>query len=350
VSVPPAVPIPRTLVFEVTDRCDHACRHCYARWRRGQQARDAHDLRPLAGHVLDQLDVSDITLTGGEPTLHPGLADLVAYLDGRHRRVNLVTHGHHLDEPTVIDLIDRGVALFELPLLSHRREVHDELSGAPGAFDAVLAALAHIRYHRGGAAVVFVATRRNIADLAQALKLAFAFGARGLLLNRFNPGTRDPAEIEALLPSVEELTAALDVADAVAGEMGLRVSCSIPIQPCLVDTARYTHLGFGYCAVGTPAAYYTVGPTGDVRPCNHSSTVLGNAWREPMASILSSERLEPFMAPLPQVCEPCSRRVECRGGCRAAAEVCGTGIGSPEPFLAANEAAARSGPRNKHLA
>ncbi len=331
-----SVPSPRTLVFEVTDRCDHDCAHCYARWRRGQPSRDVHDLRPLAGHVLDQLDVADVTLTGGEPTLHPGLPELVSFLADRGRRINLITHGGHLDEAAVVDLIERGVALFELPLLGPRREVHDGMSGVPGAFDAVLAALAHIRYHRGGAAVVFVATRRNLPHVEETLRLAFAFGARGVLFNRFNPGTREPAEIEALLPGVDELAEALAVADRVAGELRLNVACSIPIMPCLVDTSRFANLGFGTCAVGTAAAYYTVDPAGDVRPCNHASTVLGNAWREPMAAILGGERLAPFMTPLPSVCTACSQADTCRAGCRASAEVCGPGIGAAEPFLAAN--------------
>ena len=70
-----------------------------------------------------------------------------------------------MDEPTVVDLLDRGAGLFELPLLSHRREMHDRLSGCTGALDATLAAMAHIRAHWGQFVAVFVATKLNLADL-----------------------------------------------------------------------------------------------------------------------------------------------------------------------------------------
>ena len=62
----------------------------------------------------------------------------------------------------------------------------------------------------------FVATRHNLPDLADTLKLAFAFGVRGVMLNRFNPGGRGAAHIADLLPTVDEMRDGLAVADAAA--------------------------------------------------------------------------------------------------------------------------------------
>lgn len=327
----------RTLMVEVTDRCDHACSHCYNRWRRPRGVDGPYpNLAPLLERILEQAECTDVTLTGGEPLLHPGLPELVSLLDGRGSRVNVISNGHRLDEAACADLIDRGVALFELPLLGFRREVHDRLSGSPGAFDAVLAALAHIRTHRGHAAVVFVATRENLDQVAGALELAFAFGARGVLLNRFNPGCADADAVARLMPGVDELRRCLGRADEVAGRLGLRVSCSIPIQPCLIDLDEFEHLRSGFCAAGTPRAYTTVDAAGNVRPCNHTATVLGNVWGQPLAEILDPARLEPFTGAVPSVCAPCSLVETCQGGCRAAAEVCTGRLDHPDPFLAAN--------------
>ncbi len=327
----------RTLMVEVTDRCDHACSHCYNRWRRPRGVDGPYaDLAPLLDRILDQVVCNDVTLTGGEPLLHPGLPGLVSLLDGRGVRASVISNGHRLDEPTCADLIDRGVALFELPLLGFRREVHDGLSGSAGAFDAVLAALAHIRTHRGHAAVVFVATRENLDQVAGVLELAFAFGARGILLNRFNPGCTDGDAVARLMPGVDELRACLGRADEVAGRLGLRVSCSVPIQPCLIDLDEFEHLRTGLCAAGTPRAYTTVDAAGNVRPCNHTATVLGNVWQEPLARILDPARMGTFLGAVPDVCDGCSRVETCQGGCRAAAEVCTGRLDDPDPFLAAN--------------
>jgi radical SAM protein with 4Fe4S-binding SPASM domain len=327
----------RTLMVEVTGRCDHACSHCYNRWRRPRGVDGPYpDLAPLLERILEQVDCGDVTLTGGEPLLHPGLPGLVSLLARRGIRVNVISNGHRLDEAACADLIDRGVALFELPLLGYRREVHDRLSGAPGAFDAVLAALAHIRALRGHAAVVFVATRENLDQVAGALELAFALGARGILLNRYNPGCADAGAVARLMPGVDALRRCLETADEVAGRLGLRVSCSVPIQPCLIDLEEFEHLRTGFCAAGTSRAYTTVDASGRVRPCNHTATVLGNVWEEPLREILDPARLERFTHAVPGVCSRCALVETCQGGCRAAAEVCVGRLDDPDPFLAAN--------------
>jgi radical SAM protein with 4Fe4S-binding SPASM domain len=223
-----------------------------------------------------------------------------------------------------------------LPLLSFRRETHDALSGSTGAFDAVLAALAHIRTHRGQAVAVFVATRRNIDDLRDTLKLACAFGARGVMINRFNPGGRGAAAIDDLLPTVDDMRTALEVAEAATQEFHLPISCSIPIQPCLIDTSAYPHLGFGFCGAGSSRAYYTFDTDGNVRPCNHTPTILGNVWNQPVTDIIAPARLADFLAAVPAFCAPCARRDECQGGCKASAQVCYGDLTAEEPFLRNN--------------
>jgi radical SAM protein with 4Fe4S-binding SPASM domain len=327
----------QTIIFEVTQACDHACLHCYNIWNHpdwhGSRLNGSGDVRPLLAHVLDQVDCRHVTLTGGEPLLRTDLPEIVSFLNGRGVAVNLISNGHRLSEDRTCDLIARGVGLFELPLLSYRREVHDALSGSPGAFDAVLSAIANIRYHGGQVVTVFVVTRSNLPDLAGALKLAFAFGARGVMINRFNPGGRGAGHIEELLPRVEEMRAALEVAEAAAREFRLSISCSIPIQPCLIDTRPFKHLGFGFCAAGSDRAYYTLDTAGNVRPCNHTPTVLGNAWREPFAAIIHPSRMAGFMAAIPACCEPCPRRAECQGGCKASAQVCYGDLRAEEPFM-----------------
>lgn len=329
-----------TLIVEVTRACNHTCRYCYNFWTHPQSSVLTNDLsvdiRPLLTRVLDQVDCGLVTLSGGEPLLRPDLPEIVDFLAARDIRINLITNGHRLTETLTADLIRRGVTLFELPLLSYRRSVHDFLSGADGAFDAVLAALAHIRYHRGRAVVVFVATRHNFADFYETARLAFAFGVQGMMVNRFNPGGRGTAYLEELLPTVEEMRAVLDAAEAAATEFHLPISCSIPIQPCLIDLSEYPHLNFGFCAVGSARAYYTLDTSGNVRPCNHTPTVLGNVWEETFTDIIAPDRLADFVTAVPPFCADCPRRDECQGGCKAAAQVCYGDLRAEEPFLRRN--------------
>ncbi len=329
----------QSLIVELTQRCNHACLHCYNVWY-GRQVKpyprgelNTEGTLHLLAKALDETLCTHVTLTGGEPLLREDLPEILAFLRERHVRVTMISNGHLCDESKVRSLVQSGVSLFELPLLSHQMEVHDEMSGCRGAWQAVLSALTRIRKQRGQVVVSFVATRRNISDLPKVIRLAYAFGARGLMLNRFNPGGRGREHMEELLPTVDQVRQALETAEEAVKEFDFPISCSIPIQPCLIDTSRYPHLGFGYCAAGSERAYYTLDPLGNLRPCNHSDLILGNLLEEPFSNLITPERMAGFTCAMPEYCQDCSLRVECQGGCKASAQVC---YGSPEveePFL-----------------
>jgi radical SAM protein with 4Fe4S-binding SPASM domain len=326
----------QSLIFEVTQRCNHACLHCYNVWQAGDYPRgelDTPRTLSLLAKALDEITCSHVTLTGGEPLLRPDLPQLLDFLLQRGVRTTVISNGRLLDQARIHRLHRSGVSLFELPLLSSRRELHDTLSGTPGSWDSVLAAMANIRSQSGQFVAAFVATRLNIEDLYETLRLAFAFGARAVMFNRFNPGGRGRENIQALLPSVEQVRRALAVADSASAEFSLPISCSIPIQPCLIDTDRFPRLGFGYCAAGTGRAYYTLDPLGNVRPCNHTDIILGNLFERSFPELIASEKMVEFVHAAPPFCTDCARRIECQGGCKAAAQVCYGSLTAEEPFL-----------------
>jgi radical SAM protein with 4Fe4S-binding SPASM domain len=336
-----------SLIFEVTQRCNHACLHCYNVWNgedsgsrteipypRGEL--DTRRTLLLLGKALEETVCSHVTLTGGEPLLRDDLPVILGYLRSRNVPTTIISNGRLLVESAVVDLLDRGVGLFELPLLSHERAVHDRLSGAAGAWDGVLEAMANIRLHRGQFVAAYVATRLNIGHVREAMKLAFAFGARAVMFNRFNPGGRGRTNLEMLLPSAGEVGRALAEADSASAEFGLPVSCSIPIPPCLIDTHAFPHIGFAYCAAGSERAYFALDPLGNLRPCNHSPTILGNLLEESFAQLTQPDRMRPFTSARPASCAGCERRVECQGGCKAAAQVCYGSLCAEEPFLRNN--------------
>jgi pyrroloquinoline quinone biosynthesis protein E len=336
----------QSLIFEATQRCNHACLHCYNVWNGGGVPEtypayprgecDTERTLALLGKALDETVCPHVTLTGGEPLLRADLNAILEFLRGRGVGTTIICNGRLLNEQRAVDCLDRGVGLFELPLLSHRRGIHDRLSGAPGAWDAVLDAMANVRLHHGAFAAAFVATRLNIADAAEVMKLAFAFGAKAVMFNRFNPGGRGRANLDMLLPSAEEVRRALAAVDSAAAQYGLPVSCSIPIQPCLVDTRTYPHIGFAYCAAGGERAYYALDPMGNVRPCNHTPTILGNLFEESFAGMIRPERMRKFTEAIPAFCAACGKRSECQGGCRASAQVCYGSLTVEDPFLKMN--------------
>jgi len=362
-----------SFVFEATWRCNHDCLHCYNVWknktRHGQDARgthgqdvhathgrDAHathgqdvhaaelptgETLAMLGAMLDQTGARLVSLSGGEPLLRPDIFEIVDFLRGRGAAVNLITNGSLLDDAAIGRLAGGRISVFEVPLLSCQRAVHDRMSGSPGAFDKATLAIASLKAAGQTVVAVFVATKLNIATWRETAELAVALGADGIMLNRFNPGGRGAENIELLQAGPAELRAVLDAANAVSEQYGVSISCSIAMPPCLFDHAAWPRLSFGFCAAGTKRAYYTLDPWGNVRPCNHSALVLGNIGRGSFASMARSRAMREFMRARPGFCAGCRMERTCQGGCKAAAEVCRGSPWEMDPFLAAYAAEAR---------
>jgi len=330
-----------SFVFEVTQRCNHDCPHCYNAWKNpiGYPAGELGTAETLAmlGKMLDETGATLVSLSGGEPMLRGDIHEIVDFLGGRGATVNLITNGSLLDEAAIARLSPEKISIFELPLLSSEREIHDRLSGREGAFDDVTMAIADLKAARQRIVCVFVATRLNLPTWREAAEVAIALGADGIMFNRFNPGGRGRENIELLQAPPEEVAAALDVAQEISREYDFPISCSITMPPCLFEHVRWPRLSFGFCAAGTERAYYTVDPLGNVRPCNHSGLILGNLRERGFWELADSAAMADFMAARPAFCAGCRMEDQCLGGCKAAAEVCCGSAWAADPFLAAFE-------------
>jgi radical SAM protein with 4Fe4S-binding SPASM domain len=337
----------RSVIFEVTQRCNHDCLHCYNVWKN----RAPYPMGELGttgtiallSRVLDETGASLVTLTGGEPLVRPDLDVLVDFLTGRGVTVNLITNGTLLDEARIARLAGR-VSLYEVPLLADSARLHDRLSGAPGAFDRVTMAVADLKAAGQRVVGVFVATALNLPAWTGVVDLAMALGLDGLMFNRFNPGGRGFDNLGILMPDPDALADALDHARDLSARYDLPISCSIPMPPCLFDTRRWPGLGFGACAAGTDRAYYTLDPAGNLRPCNHSPTILGSLLERSFGELTAGAGMARFLEAVPDFCRDCAAVLTCRGCCKAAGEACHGMASALDPFVALHRGKAlRSG-------
>jgi len=329
-----------SVLYEVTSRCNLACPHCYNVWKGGDDEPpgelDTTGALRLIAKAVREGRCEQLTLTGGEPCLRKDLETLVRFAKTKVRHVILISNDTLLDAGRVASLLEAGVDFFELPLHAGDPATHDEALGCPGSFDRITRAAAAIRRGGGQVAFVFVGKRSNIGHWEAALDVGVALGARSFLLNRWNAGGACRSRPEELLPTVEQVQAALAVAEAGVRRYGVVISASIPLPPCLVDTSAYPSVRFGFCSAGGSQAYYTLDPLGFVRPCNHTPTVLGNLLDQPFHRLARGPVLQAFVAARPRFCAGCPQEATCLGGCKAAAEVCYGDLSACEPFLAQN--------------
>lgn len=349
----PLRPLPQSLILEVTSRCQFDCLHCYNVWKnprgypRDKELATAETI-DILDRYLTQTGATHVTLTGGEPLLRDDLPEIVSWLNSRKVPVNIITNGNLLTEGNWRIALHGKISFFEVPLLSCDRDIHDRLSGFPGAFDAVTQAIADLKLAGQRVVTVFVATRLNLPTWKETLELAFALGVDGVMFNRFNPGGKGFQNLALLQASPQELQEALMIAETFGKEFELPVSASLAMPPCLFDHQKFAHVTFGFCGAGTTRAYYTMDPVGNIRPCNHTSTILGNIREETVQAMIQGKIMDRFMKACPDFCQDCGMAGVCLGGCKAAGEACYGSLTELDPFVRQFQQQARkAAPKNR---
>lgn len=159
------MPSPRATLPLLTD-CDNRCTFC------APDGLDPVAPRRLADLTAD-LDAlaakqhTAVTLTGGEPALHPELAGVVAAARARgFARVGLQTNGRRLREHGYANALrDAGLTDVHLSLHGLGSAIHDHHTGVEGSFAEAFEGLAAARRAGLTVAVTSVLTRSNARSL-----------------------------------------------------------------------------------------------------------------------------------------------------------------------------------------
>ncbi len=148
--------IPISAYIAVTNRCRYRCWHC-SRDHRDSNELDTAAMVRLVGD-LQEMGLSIIGFTGGEPLLRDDLEEIIASVDDRSSTV-LFTSGDGLTAERAQRLKDAGLFGVAVSLDHHSREVHDRRRGVEGAFESALAAIRNCREHGFYTMIQLVATR-----------------------------------------------------------------------------------------------------------------------------------------------------------------------------------------------
>lgn len=180
---------PVTITWEVTLGCNLHCDHCLSGSGPGHQRPTELTTDEAKAFIaeLDEMDVFQVNIGGGEPFVRPDILELLEELTDRGISTCVSTNGTQLDEET-LDRLEAMDPLFLQVSMDGLRAENDAIRG-DGVFDEVVETLARLESRDIGTTVNTVVTRQNVYDLPDIYDLAEEHGA-GLRLNRFRPSGR----------------------------------------------------------------------------------------------------------------------------------------------------------------
>jgi radical SAM protein with 4Fe4S-binding SPASM domain len=251
-----------------------------------------------------------VKLTGGEPTLYPGLEGVIGLLGEYEMEYSLFSNARWAYPEHVIQLLRSSSSFRGLLVSLHGATArgHEAFTGgARGSFDETCS-----NVHRATSAglpvtLSTVIHRHNLGELDAMPELCVRLGADHVSFNRYlGPPVPD------IEPSPGELSGAVTQIEAMR-ERGARVKFGNCIPQCFIQSSATG------CLAGV--AYCTVGPDGSVRPCNHSATLCGNLLQQPIEEIWHDAAMQEWRDRIPSGCHACAAFSQCHGGCRAQAEM-----------------------------
>ena len=323
-EVAPEAFVPHVVAWNLTQRCNLACAHCYiaaGAWHSAANELTTAECVRIADEILSISPAPMFILSGGEPLLREDLEEIAAHAVGNGATVVVGTNGTRLTRARIRSLKAAGVSGVAVSVDSLDARYHDRFRHGTGALRDTLAAVARLREEELDFVVQTSLTRGNRAELDRLAE--WAEGAGAVSFNVYflvSTGRGEamagltPAENEAVL---EQLTA---MERRYRGRMLVRSKC----QPQIM---RHVHaadpdsplLNYGTrCPCGVH--YCRITPEGRITPCPYLPVEAGDL-RE--SSFVEVWRNAPVFARLRAgepggKCGRCEYRALC-GGCRARA-------------------------------
>ena len=131
-----------SVTLELTHRCNMCCRHCYVapEMQSGKNELTTAQWKTVLAKLRD-MQVMEITLTGGEPFMRQDVFDILSYLRKLGFTVTIYSNATVLSDSDIFRLAQEQVNCFHTSLYSHISQKHDAVTGHKGSFDKTVDAL-----------------------------------------------------------------------------------------------------------------------------------------------------------------------------------------------------------------
>lgn len=322
------VPFPLVLEIELTKVCNWHCDFCYNVWKvpdsYGQRGRSTtggdtsfHLGFDRVVAVLDEAADNGclrIRLSGGEPTLHPDFAEIVAYAADKGFDIELFTNGSRLDDEQTAWLAARNVRVL-LVSIHGLPDTQARLAANPRAYEHAIGGMqAGIKAGMRVLAECLV-SEENLAEIPPLVDRLRDLGVQHVSFMPYVPYSPLDPRRPVALRAVQDLIAACSAQPG--GDVDFRVPCAprhcLTAEPTPIEEPVNEAFD-NHCAAGI--LWASVSHDGRVRHCPHSSVYAGSV-EEGIRSVWQ-ERIVPTVRRALQpegACGVCSQFDACQGGC-----------------------------------
>lgn len=312
--------------FELTERCNLACRMCYIRHSASDATRRARELPAWAWLALAREAVDEgmifLLLTGGEIFLRSDFFELYQPLTRLGLLITIFTNGTLIREEVAECLAQTPPSRTEITLYGATAATYEAITGVRGSFARCCAGIETLNRYRVPFTLKTTLTRQNVGELEAMRQMAQNWGvpfSAGWLLCQRRDST--PSDVN---------NCRLSAAECINLEATDRASANDRTEAALRESAVCKDHNF-YCQAGQAA--FAVNSTGEMNPCMDLSQPAARpleigfraAWEQ-------VQRFVDEAPPIAAVCRVCDSRSDCPR-CPAWSSMETNTLTEPVPYL-----------------
>lgn len=325
--------IPALVQWEISDRCNYRCPHCYHIDPSGQVAisEDLSDEKMWKiAHIIAENKLFFVTFTGGEPLVRKDLLiDIASFL---------------YDEGVILSL-NTNLALMNIDILK-KLKVHRMLISCP-AVDADVYREAtgngNYMYFEKKLCMVIdagrsIAVNMVVSRLNKHLVRQTAQRMAELGVKKF---AATPTSVNALAPDFSILLSPDEVRQVIEDliwayeELDINVDIMESVPKCIMPQRAFDlELPFVFRSCHAGKRNGTISTQGDIRPCSHNPIVFGNILIDNIGNVW--EQMHDWRntsGNMHKDCLGCDMFNHCGGGCRVDATVREQQFNAAHPYM-----------------
>ncbi len=283
------------LMLEITTRCNLHCKHCYCN---ADNKNYNHLPLGVIQSILKEFSENggeSLTLTGGEPKLHPDFWKIIREINRNHLSFNIFTNGTVWTKTELKIMRDLSLTSLQVSI-DGLGKTHDDFRGKKGSFAKTINMLRLAKELNIPTVMMITIHEKNVNEISDLVKLARELDISGITMNTFIPQGR----AKKLIPvNVEDLR---------------NVFGNISFNTCTLKEES-TACGVGFEKIAVLA-------DGSIVPCEVMRDLkLGSIYNDNLIDVfyhssVMDEIRKSVVNEIPE-CQACPVKAECLGGCKA---------------------------------
>lgn len=170
---------PLVCTWDITERCNFNCIHCFLG---GQRTKGLGDISLEEGiQILDTLaahGVLVLVMTGGEPLLHPDFMELWLAAKKRGFLITLFTNASAIDAELALFLAENPPRRVEVSVYGCTEKIYESITGVKGSFSAFCEGIDHLQGVGLNMHLKFPVMRENQHELDRAKEWSSKLGIK----------------------------------------------------------------------------------------------------------------------------------------------------------------------------